>query len=104
MAKKAKDKGVEPSQKMRQLSELGGFSDLGEIVIYNPVDTIKIDVHLDRETVWLTQQQLSVLFGVDRTVIVRHIGNIYRSKELDKASTGAKNAQVQNAGGRRSGC
>jgi hypothetical protein len=67
----------------------------------NPVDTIKIDVHLDRETVWLTQQQLRVLFGVDRTVIVRHIGNIYRSKELDEASTCAFFAQVQNEGGRQ---
>ncbi|MBQ9172385.1 MAG: virulence RhuM family protein [Bacteroidales bacterium] len=86
---------------MRQLPESGGINDFGEIVIYNPVDTIKIDVHLDRETVWLTQQQLSVLFGVDRTVIVRHIGNIYRSKELDEASTCAFLAQVQNEGGRQ---
>lgn len=53
-----------------------------------------------RETVWLTQSQLGVLFGVDRTVIVRHIGNIYRTGELEEGSTCAKIAQVQNEGGR----
>ena len=72
----------------------------GEVVIYNPEGTIKLEVRLENETVWLTQTQLGLLFDVDRTVIVRHIGNIYKTKELDATSTCAKIAQVQNEGGR----
>lgn len=72
----------------------------GEVVIYNPEGTIKLEVRLENETVWLTQSQLGLLFDVDRTVIVRHIGNIYKTKELDATSTCAKIAQVQNEGGR----
>ena len=49
---------------------------------------------------WLTQSQMSNLFGVDRTVIVRHIRNIYKSAELCEDATCAKNAQVQEEGGR----
>ena len=72
----------------------------GEIIIYNPADTVRIEVLFESETVWLTQSQLGVLFGVNRTVIVRHIGNIYRTGELDEASTCVKNAQVQTEGNR----
>ena len=72
----------------------------GEVVIYNPEGTIKLEVRLENETVWLTQTQLGLLFDVDRTVIVRHIGNIYKTKELDATSACAKIAQVQNEGGR----
>lgn len=100
MAKKKKDASVELSQSLQQLPFVGKDDSMGEIVIYNPVDTIKIEVRLGRESVWLTQSQLGVLFDVDRTVIVRHIGNIYRTGELEEDSTCAKNAQVQNEGGR----
>ncbi len=55
---------------------------------------------MERETVWLTQTQIGHLFGVDRTVIVRHIGNIYRTGELEESATCAKNAQVQSEGKR----
>lgn len=50
---------------------------------------------------WLTQSQMTELFGVDRTSIVRHIRNIYKSEELDQNSTCAKNAQVRTEGHRR---
>ena len=100
MAKKKKDASVELSQNLRQLPAAWKDDSMGEIVIYNPVDTIKIEVRLGRESVWLTQSQLGVLFDVDRTVIVRHVGNIYRSGELEEDSTCAKIAQVQNEGGR----
>jgi hypothetical protein len=100
MAKKKKDASVELSQDLRQLPAAWKDDSMGEIVIYNPVDTIKIEVRLGRESVWLTQSQLSVLFDVDRTVIVRHVGNIYRSGELEEDSTCAKIAQVQSEGGR----
>jgi len=100
MAKKKKDASVELSQDLRQLPAAWKDDSIGEIVIYNPVDTIKIEVRIGRESVWLTQSQLGVLFDVDRTVIVRHVGNIYRSGELEEDSTCAKIAQVQNEGGR----
>ena len=56
---------------------------------------IELKVRLEGDTVWLSQSQMALLFGVDRTVIVRHISNIYRSEELERAATCAKNAQVQ---------
>lgn len=74
--------------------------DVGEIAIYNPDDSICLEVRLGRETVWLSQSQMGRLFGVDRTVIVKHIGNIYKSGELEEAATCAKNAQVQIEGSR----
>ncbi len=99
MAKKKND-SAELSQNLRRLPAEVEEKAMGEIAIYNPVDSIRIEVRLERETVWLTQSQLGVLFGVDRTVIVRHIGNIYRIGELEEESTCAKIAQVQNEGGR----
>ena len=67
----------------------------GEIILYQPDKSIQLEVRMEAETVWLTQAQIALLYGVDRTVIVRHIGNIYKSKELEASSTCAKNAQVQ---------
>ena len=56
---------------------------------------IVFDVDTDGETIWATYEQMANLFGVDRTVIVRHIRNIYNEGELEKNPTCAKNAQVQ---------
>lgn len=61
----------------------------------------QLEVKLDKDTVWLTQGQMAELFGVDRTSIVRHIRNVYKSKELDEPSTCAKNAQVRLEGNRK---
>ena len=71
-----------------------------QIVVYQPNKTIRLDVRLENETVWLTQAKLGVLFGVDRTVVNRHIHNIYKTGELEETATCAKIAQVQNEGGR----
>ena len=71
-----------------------------QIVVYQPNETVRLDVRLEKETVWLNQSRLGELFGVDRTVINRHIHNIYKTGELDIDSTCAKIAQVQNEGGR----
>ena len=62
-----------------------------------------LDVRTDKEneTVWLTQDEMALLFDVDRTRIVRHIGNIYKDNELDMLSTCAENAQVQIEGNRQ---
>ena len=71
-----------------------------EIVVYQPNDTIRLEVLVENETVWLTQSRLGELFGVDRTVVNRHIHNIYKTGELQESATCAKIAQVQNEGGR----
>ena len=71
-----------------------------EIVLYQPNETIQLEVHLKDETVWLTQQQMAELFATDRTSILRHIGNIYKTHELDESATCAKIAQVRQEGGR----
>ena len=71
------------------------------LIFYKSEDgNIQLNVKLEKDTVWLTQSQMSNLFGVDRTVIVRHIRNIYKSAELCEDATCAKNAQVQEEGGR----
>ena len=71
-----------------------------QIIVYQPNETVRLDVRLENETVWLTQARLGVLFGVDRTVVNRHIHNIYKTGELEESATCAKIAQVQNEGGR----
>lgn len=71
------------------------------LIFYKSEDgNIQLNVKLEKDTVWLTQPQMSNLFGVDRTVIVRHIRNIYKSAELCEDATCAKNAQLQEEGGR----
>jgi hypothetical protein len=55
----------------------------GEILIYeNPDGNIKIDVHLEEETVWLSQAQMALLFGKGRTTITEHIANVFEEGEL----------------------
>ena len=54
--------------------------------MYQPDSDIRLEVRLDKETVWLTQQQMSELFQKDRTVITRHISNIFKEGELDEKS------------------
>lgn len=72
------------------------------IEIYRSQDgSVQLNVKLENETVWLTQSQMAELFGVDRTSIVRHICNIYKSEELEESSTCAKNAQVRIEGQRQ---
>jgi len=58
-----------------------------EIVLYQPNETIKLEVHLKDETVWLTQQQIADLFGVKQPAISKHIANIYKSGELEEEGT-----------------
>ena len=62
----------------------------GEIVMYQPDETIRLEVRMGEESVWPTQQQMAELFATDRTSIVRHINNNYDTQELDKEPTCAK--------------
>ncbi len=59
----------------------------GEIVIYQPDEVTKLEVMVESETVWLTQEQIAVLFGVKRPAITKHIKNIYGCGELEERST-----------------
>ena len=59
---------------------------IGEIVLYQPEGAIKLEVRVENETVWLTQAQMGKLFERERSVIAKHIGNIFKEKELDEKS------------------
>lgn len=73
----------------------------GEIVIYQTQDgSASLEVRLENDTVWLDQYQMAELFDTDRTSIVRHISNIYKTEELEREATCAKIAQVQKEGNR----
>jgi hypothetical protein len=69
-------------------------SNKGEIVMYQPDETIRLEVRMGEDTVWLTQQQMADLFDKDRTVIGRHIRNIYKEEELERDITCAKFAHM----------
>ena len=72
-----------------------------EILLYNtPNGKVKVEIYLQNETVWLTQQKIADLFGVDRSVVTKHLANIYTENELKKEATCAKIAQVQTEGER----
>ncbi len=58
----------------------------GEIVIYQPDEVIRLEVRVEGETVWLTQSQMADMFGRDRTVITKHIRNIFAEQELVEGS------------------
>ena len=62
--------------------------DFGEnqVVVYQPDETVRLDVRLEENTVWLTQGQMTELFQRDRTVITRHINNVFAEGELDEKS------------------
>ena len=70
-----------------------------EIVIYEGADA-RVEVRVEREDVWLSLQQLAALFGRDKSVISRHLRNVFASGELERGATVAKNATVQREGER----
>lgn len=57
-----------------------------EIILYQPDEALKLEVHLEKETVWLTQQQIADLFGTKRPAITKHLSNIFKSGELEEDS------------------
>ena len=69
--------------------------------IYRSEGETQIDVRFENETVWLSLNQISSMFARDKSVVSRHLKNIYSSGELDLNSTVAKNATVQIEGGRQ---
>ena len=58
----------------------------GEIVVYQPDEITRLEVRVEGDTVWLTQEQIALLFGVKRPAITKHIRNIFSSQELEETS------------------
>jgi prophage maintenance system killer protein len=76
-------------------------SNTGEVIIYRDEGgQVQLDVRLEQETVWLTQQQLAELFGTTRENITIHLGNIFDEGELDRAATSKDFLQVRQEGAR----
>ena len=69
-----------------------------QIVVYKAADDISLEVQTDGETVWLTQEQMCLLFGRTQPVIARHIANIFREGELSKEVVYAKFAYTTRHG------
>ena len=72
-----------------------------EIVLYQPNETVKLEVRVEDETVWLNQSQMAILFGTGRQAITKHIKNIYECGELQKDATCSILELVQMEGKRR---
>ncbi|MCX6705756.1 MAG: virulence RhuM family protein [Candidatus Woesebacteria bacterium] len=73
-----------------------------EFLLYTtPNGKVKVEIFLRDENIWLTQAKIGDLFRVDRSVVTKHLQNIYAEGELDKEATSAKIAQVQIEGKRQ---
>jgi hypothetical protein len=83
-------------------SEIIPNNSFTEFLLYTtPNGKVKVEVFLRDENIWLTQARIGELFGVDRTVVTKHLQNIYSDGELSKNSTSAKIARVQTEGKRQ---
>ena len=84
------------------MNEKENNTNKGEIIIYQSEDGLtQINVKLEDETIWLTQQQMAELFQTSRTNVVEHIRNIYSEGELYQNSTCREFRQVQREGNRK---
>lgn len=70
-------------------------------LVYGTDKGLQLDIRYEGETLWMTQSQIAQLFGVDRSVITKHIANVYAEGELDAEATSAKIAQVRQEGSRQ---
>ena len=78
------------------------LADFSNFLMYTtPNGDVKIEALLHNETLWLNQDKMAQLFNVDRTVITKHLKNIYAEQELEESATSAKIAQVQHEGERQ---
>ena len=73
----------------------------GEIVLYQPNDQLSLEVKLENETVWLTQQQMAILFDVKENNITYHIQSVFKTRELDPEATTQKIRVVRKEGNRQ---
>src|SRR4051812_35858151 len=71
---------------------------MSEIIIYEPIDGGQVTVRLEGESLWLTQEQMSELFDRERSVISKHLRNIFQEKELEENSVCANFARTSRDG------
>ncbi|HEU0187115.1 MAG TPA: virulence protein RhuM/Fic/DOC family protein [Gallionellaceae bacterium] len=72
---------------------------MSEVLIYEAENgQTRVDVRLDAETVWLTQEQMAVLFGRERSVVTKHLRNVFKEGELDEVSVCANFAHTASDG------
>ena len=91
---KAEPSGGNASQTQMEPAE-------NQIVVYQPNETVRLDVRLENETVWLTQLKIAELFGVQKAAISKHLKNIFASGELVRDATVSKMETVQVEGDRK---
>ena len=73
----------------------------GDVVIYHVADNIDLEVRVANDTVWLSQAQMSMLFGTQRQAITKHLKHIYEIHELEKIATSSILELVQKEGTRQ---
>jgi hypothetical protein len=78
-----------------------GDSENGIILYQADEASVVVNVRFENETFWLTQRAIAELFDTERSVITKHLANIYHEEEVDKGLTNAFFAQVQTEGGRQ---
>ncbi len=87
---------------MKKKNQIVPNNSFTEFLLYTtPNGKVKVEIFLRDENIWLTQAKIAELFDVDRSVVTKHLQNIYDDGELGKEATCAKIAQVQNEGGRQ---
>jgi hypothetical protein len=87
---------------MKKKNQIVPNNSFTEFLLYTtPNGKVKVEIFLRDENIWLTQAKIAELFDTERSVVTKHLQNIYSEGELDKNSTCAKFAQVQNEGNRQ---
>ena len=86
---------------MKDMEKENSIESRGEIVLYQPDEKTRLEVRIDSDTVWLSQQQMAHLFDVKENTITYHLKEIYNSRELDVESTARKIRVVRLEGTRK---
>ena len=76
-------------------------SQSGEIVLYQPDENVRLEVRIEEDTVWLSQQQMTILFQTTKQNVSLHINNIFKEGELRKEATVKDYLTVQSEGERK---
>jgi hypothetical protein len=71
-----------------------------QVLIYASDNGVKVELRFDGDDLWLNQDEIAELFGVERSVVTKHLGNIYSEGELNIEATRAKIARVRREGRR----
>lgn len=73
----------------------------GEVILYQPDETISLEVRVEDDTVWLNRQQMAVLFQTTKNNVTLHVGNVYKEEELLPESTSKESLLVRMEGNRQ---